>query len=118
MNCPSFMKKVYSSCSSSTYFAAGSINHFDMFEGEWKDDRKHGKGTYIGELYSGEFKDGHGKMHGKGIYNYASGSVYDGEWKDSMMHGKGILIEESMMVNGKMIRSMEKKFLSMLMEII
>jgi len=35
-----------------------------------------------------------------------------------MMHGKGILMEESMMVNGKMIRSMEKKFLSMLMEII
>jgi hypothetical protein len=57
-------------------------------------------------------------MHGTGVIKYTDGSFYYGEWKDSMMHGKGILMEESMMVNGKRIRSMEKEFLSMLMEII
>ena len=44
-----------------------------------------------------------------------------GEWNDDTEHGRGILsmlIEMFMMVNGKMIRSMEKEFLSMLMEII
>jgi len=42
-----------------------------------------------------------------------------GEWNDDKEHGRGILsmlIGMFMMVNGKMIRSMEKEFLSMLME--
>lgn len=32
------------------------------------------------------------KMHGKGKYTYADGSVYDGQWQNSKMHGKGTYI--------------------------
>jgi hypothetical protein len=37
-----------------------------MYQGEWKDDKKHGKGKYT----------------------YASGNVYEGEWKDDKKHVK------------------------------
>ena len=65
---------------------------------EYKDDNKHGKGTYTynsgpnkGDVYVGEYKDD--KMHGKGTYTWNSGSnkgnVYDGEYKDDKKHGNG-----------------------------
>ena len=38
-----------------------------MYDGEWVDDMKHGKGKYILE----------------------NGEVYDGEWKDDKKHGIG-----------------------------
>ena len=34
-----------------------------------------------GNRFEGEFKDD--KKHGHGVYTYANGDVYDGEWKDS-----------------------------------
>ena len=35
-----------------------------------------------GDVYEGEWKDN--KMHGKGVYRRADGSVYhDGQWKDN-----------------------------------
>lgn len=40
------------------------------------------------EKYEGDwFED---KMHGKGKYWYADGSLYDGQWHDSKMNGKGV----------------------------
>ena len=49
----------------------------DRYEGEWRDDKRHGKGvvTYAGpngtvqEKYEGDWVDG--KMHGWGKYFYA-----------------------------------------------
>ena len=32
-----------------------------------------------------------GKMHGRGVYQYADGDRYDGEWKDDKRHGKGVV---------------------------
>jgi hypothetical protein len=61
-----------------------------IYQGEWKDNNKHGKGTYYwanGGRYEGEWKDD--KMHGKGTNYYASGDRYEGEWKDNNKHGKG-----------------------------
>jgi hypothetical protein len=83
-------------------------------EGGWKNDKKHGKGTYTfvygsscvgewknnqksgqgiwtgnnGDIYVGELKDG--KFSGQGTLTYASGTKYVGEWKDGQKNGHGI----------------------------
>ena len=74
------------------------------YEGEWKNDKLHGQGTYAFanvETYVGEFKngviDGHGTLTQYAGYRYngrgpdikVKGSVYDGEFKDSVSHGQG-----------------------------
>ena len=42
-----------------------------------------------GDSYVGEWKDN--KRHGKGTYRYADGNKYVGEWKDDDFNGKGTL---------------------------
>ena len=63
----------------------------NSYEGEWKDGKMHGKGTYKsadGYSYEGEYK--YGWRNGKGISKYPDGSVeYDGEYKHDLVHGKG-----------------------------
>lgn len=52
----------------------------DKYIGEWKGNKKHGKGTYFyanGNKYIGGYKDG--KKHGYGIY-YFGEFTYQGEW--------------------------------------
>ena len=50
-----------------------------------------GQGTYNyrlnGDQYIGEFKDD--KRHGQGTYTWADGSQYIGEWKDNKQNGQG-----------------------------
>ena len=46
------------------------------YEGEWKDGKRHGQGTFTcsdGRKYVGEFKDD--EPHGKGTYYNADGTV-------------------------------------------
>lgn len=76
----------------------------DRYEGEWRNDERHGKGVmiyaattdeagggrHVEEKYDGDWLDG--KMHGRGVYYYADGSVYDGMWQDGKMHGSGVFI--------------------------
>jgi hypothetical protein len=65
----------------------------DKYEGEWKEGKKHGKGTYSfasGSKYEGEWEED--KKHGKGTYSYASRDKYEGEWKEGKKHGKGTYI--------------------------
>jgi hypothetical protein len=85
------------------------------YEGEFKNDRKNGKGTLTyesGSIYEGEFVDdqrtGKGVLYyangnryegdfvddqivGKGVLYYASGNKYEGEWKNGKPDGKGVL---------------------------
>ncbi|XP_067844064.1 alsin isoform X4 [Heptranchias perlo] len=90
------------------------------YEGRWLAGKPHGKGVLRwpdGRTYSGDFKNGledgygeyiipskalkkndhyqghwkEGKMHGHGIYNYATGEVYEGCFQDNMRHGHGLL---------------------------
>ena len=81
-------------------FGTLTFDSGEKYVGEWKDGKKHGKGTYIytnGEKeeeleavsssYVGEFKDG--KRHGHGTYRHTSGSKYVGEYKDGKKHGQG-----------------------------
>jgi len=63
----------------------------ESYEGEYKDGKMHGNGIYryaSGDVYEGEWKDG--KKHGRGMCRYASGNVYEGEYKDGKMHGRGM----------------------------
>ena len=62
----------------------------DKYVGEFKDGKRHGKGTYNsseGWIYVGDWKDG--KMHGQGTYTGEYGDEYVGEWQDGMRHGQG-----------------------------
>ena len=66
----------------------------DKYEGEWKNNLKHGIGrmTYSdnGE-YFGRFENG--KRHGEGIFTYKKNNdVYSGSWKYGKKHGKGTYI--------------------------
>jgi len=64
----------------------------DKYEGEFKDGKRHGQGTYTfkdGRIYVGEFKDG--ASHGQGTIKYKDGSMYVGEFKDGKRHGQGTI---------------------------
>ena len=57
----------------------------DQYEGEFVDDRKEGRGTYVwgrgpwqGERYEGEYVND--KREGKGTYTWPTGDVYRGPW--------------------------------------
>ncbi|KAI8838066.1 hypothetical protein BC829DRAFT_404655 [Chytridium lagenaria] len=56
-----------------------------VYAGEWKNDRRHGFGTYYYE--DGSYYEG---MLGKMIY--VDGTVYEGEWHREMRHGQGIYL--------------------------
>ncbi|MBE6635935.1 MAG: hypothetical protein E7617_07055 [Ruminococcaceae bacterium] len=64
----------------------------EIYEGDYYDGKRTGKGKYIyanGALYEGDFVDG--KFHGKGKYTYPDGSVYDGEFLEGKMHGSAVI---------------------------
>ena len=68
----------------------------DMYGGELRDGKPHGKGIlkyhYNGKAdgkYVGEFKDG--KREGEGTWTLFDGTTYVGEWKNDKFHGRGIL---------------------------
>lgn len=53
----------------------------DVYEGEWKNDVAHGKGTYYhndGAKYVGSWKND--KQHGKGEEEWPDGSKYKGKF--------------------------------------
>ena len=68
------------------------------YEGEWMNNRPHGRGTlwvkvnngskftrrYVGQWFNGV-------MHGEGIYYYENGEVYRGQWSNNLRSGEGTL---------------------------
>ncbi|MBR4244251.1 MAG: hypothetical protein IKQ14_02515, partial [Candidatus Methanomethylophilaceae archaeon] len=68
-----------------------------IYEGQWKNDKRHGRGLYAtqnynnpnikGILYEGEFNND--KIEGYGIGKYSSGDQYEGEWKNDQQYGRG-----------------------------
>ncbi|KAJ3240719.1 hypothetical protein HDU81_002910 [Chytriomyces hyalinus] len=64
-----------------------------VYAGEWRRDKREGKGTYFYE--DGSWYDGlwvNDQKEGWGRMNYIDGAVYDGEWHHEMRHGQGILL--------------------------
>ena len=80
-----------------TYLYDGA-NKGDKYVGEWKNDMRHGFGTYTfgpnseyaGDIYMGESKND--SWNGFGTYISAKGFKYVGEWKDDSNHGVGTYI--------------------------
>ena len=65
----------------------------DRYDGEFNDDKKHGKGCYTfanGNKYSGEFHND--KRHGNGKYHWVCGDMYSGEWREGRMEGIGTTV--------------------------
>ncbi|EKX51869.1 hypothetical protein GUITHDRAFT_92528 [Guillardia theta CCMP2712] len=62
-----------------------------VYEGEWKDGKQHGKGTFKsadgGGVYQGEWMNG--VKHGRGKSSSSDGHVYDGEWRNNKKEGRG-----------------------------
>ena len=77
------------------YYKNGS-----KYEGQWRNDKKHGRGVFIsqnynnpkliGIKYEGEFNND--KIEGYGVGKYTSGDRYEGEWKNNKQYGRGVLI--------------------------
>jgi len=62
------------------------------YTGEWKDDKKHGKGTYRwdnGMVYEGDWAENVRTGHGK--FTWPNGQVYEGGWLNDRRHGAGYM---------------------------
>ena len=73
---------------------SGFISHEyangDKYFGQFKDDKRHGKGTLTranGEQYVGNWKQD--DIDGRGTYTFVDGGSYTGEFKDGMFNGQG-----------------------------
>uniref|UniRef100_A0A671KEV0 Alsin-like n=1 Tax=Sinocyclocheilus anshuiensis TaxID=1608454 RepID=A0A671KEV0_9TELE len=68
-----------------------------MYTGTFKNGLEDGFGDYVVpnknlnscDNYQGQWKDG--KIHGFGTFRYASGEIYEGSFQDNMRHGHGML---------------------------
>lgn len=77
-------------------YQAFLFDNTDVYEGEWKNSRMHGRGVLksaeAGSLYEGEWFLGN--RNGAGTYHSLhSNTTYDGRWSDGRKHGKGELSE-------------------------
>jgi len=71
----------------SKYYSGGK-----RYEGEYKDNKKHGQGVLIypsGSKYVGKFKDD--EFHGQGTFIWSDGRKYEGEWVNGRESGKFII---------------------------
>ena len=71
--------------------SSASLTTIGTYEGEWKANKKHGKGIHRyanGSSYDGDWKAD--KMHGYGIYTFENKDSFEGEFVQGNMHGKGV----------------------------
>lgn len=79
-------------CVSFFYLGKYTFNYGSYYEGTFKEDTLHGRGTYFWNekrMYDGEWKDN--RMHGFGLL-YDSGKFYIGYFENDKRNGKGLYI--------------------------
>lgn len=76
------------------YIEYKNENHTrDIYAGEFRHGKRHGKGKYIyatGEIYDGDWHKG--TRHGKGVFAYPDGTLYEGDFADGNWNGHGRLL--------------------------
>jgi hypothetical protein len=85
--CPSSADEVWNNC-----FGLYRLSNGDIYIGEWKNDEKHGQGTYTylqGGKYIGGWKKD--QKHGQGSLTLSDGDKYIGSFKDNNFTGQGTL---------------------------
>jgi len=88
-NCPSNKWVTWDNCFG-TYSNFSGEYKGDIYVGEWKDDQKHGRGTYTfknGDKYVGQFQ--YDQYHGQGTFTWADGEKYVGGFKYDLFDGYG-----------------------------
>ena len=77
----------------SGYQGKKTYQNGDVYEGWWKDTKRHGQGVFTmanGSVYDGEWKDG--RMQGKGVFTKDNGKVYEGEWKNGKKQATSVCV--------------------------
>jgi hypothetical protein len=85
---PGKFKVLYQLKNPDTYIM--KFNYDLGYTGEWKDDQKHGKGTFKwdnGMIYVGDWVDN--KRTGSGKFTWPNNQVYEGGWLNDRRHGQG-----------------------------
>lgn len=62
------------------------------YEGEWKNNEKHGEGIHRyrnGDIYEGSWRNGMRYGRGKYTYHNTTSYSYEGDWKNNKKDGKG-----------------------------
>jgi hypothetical protein len=80
-----------------------------IYEGEWRNGRKEGKGKMIfskGGVYEGDWRKD--QREGKGKRIYADGTVYEGDWVNDKLEGKG-KIKYNLLIKNKILMHLRKK---------
>jgi len=99
--------------------ATATFPNNEVYKGEYKNKKRHGKGEYTfkdGSKYVGDWVDGkrtgngiiyhpdgskyvgqflNGKRHGHGTYFYSNGDKFCGQWHQDVKHGQGSYIVAS-----------------------
>ncbi len=97
--CPSSSDSLFFKNSGYFHNCFGTKTYADgnKYVGEWKDNKRNGRGTYLflannefkGDKYDGEFKDN--DFYGQATYTHADGTKYVGEYQDDKRNGQGTL---------------------------
>lgn len=88
---PGKFKVIYQLKNPDTYIM--KFNYDMGYTGEWKNDKKHGQGTFRwenGMSYEGEWANN--KRNGLGTFTWPNKQVFTGQWVDDRRTGDGVLI--------------------------
>jgi len=75
--------------------------------GAWRDDKKHGHGTFTwvnGDSYAGAWRNG--KKHGHGTHAWADGSSYEGAWHEDAARARHLHRLDRMVVTGALVQDL------------
>lgn len=84
-------KPAQSSSNQQNQVPTGEEDTSTRYIGDWRDNKRHGKGKFIwsdGSYYEGDWEND--LKHGRGVLELSNGFKYDGSWVRNVMEGKGI----------------------------